>query len=73
MKLSKILHVVSVVAGLSGVVSFAGSVLGGADNLVFGITKADALACAAVLMLIAIWTAISTIHHLLLERNGELI
>ena len=72
MKLSKVLHVVSVVAGIAGVVSFAGAVLGGADNLVFGITKADALACAAVLMLIAIWTAISTIHQLLLERNGEL-
>jgi len=47
MKLSKVLHVVSVVVGFAGIVSFAGAVFGGADNLVFGITKADALACAA--------------------------
>ncbi|MEK7109070.1 MAG: hypothetical protein AAB919_01390 [Patescibacteria group bacterium] len=73
MKLSKVLHVISVVVGLAGVISFAGTVFGGADNVVFGITKADALACAAVLMLIAIWAAIGTIHHLMLEKKGELI
>ena len=73
MKLSKILHVISVVVGLAGVVSFTGAVLGGSDNLVFGITKADALTCAAVLMLIAIWAGIGTIHHLRLEKKGEII
>lgn len=72
MKFSKVLHVVSVVVGLAGVFSLIVAVLGG-DNNMFGITKMDVLACAAVLMLIAIWAAIGTIHHMKLEERGELI
>ena len=71
--LSKFMHVTSVIVGLVGVVVFAGAILGGADNLVFGITKADALACAAILILIAIWVQIATIHHMMLEKKGKLI
>lgn len=73
MKLSKLMHVVSVVVGLVGVIAFAGAVLGGSDNLVFGITKMDALACAAILILIAIWVQIATIHHMILEKKGQII
>ena len=69
--LSKFMHVTSVIVGLVGVVVFAGAILGGADNLVFGITKADALACAAILILIAIWVQIATIHHMMLEKKGS--
>ncbi len=43
MKLSKIFHVVSIIAGSAGVITFASAILGGDDNLVFGITKVDAL------------------------------
>lgn len=71
--LSKFMHVTSVIVGLVGVVVFAGAILGGTDNLVFGITKADALACAAILILIAIWVQIATIHHMMLEKKGKLI
>ena len=53
MKISKMLHVVSVMVGLIGVISFLGAVLGGADNSVFGVTKVDALLCAGILVLIA--------------------
>lgn len=73
MKLSKILHVISVVVGLIGVTTFASAILGGADNLVFGITKVDALLCSAILILIAIWLSIGTMHHMMLEKNGEII
>jgi len=73
MKFSKLMHVASVVVGLAGVVVFAGAILGGSDNLVFGITKVDALLCAAILILIAIWTQIATIHHMMLEKKGELV
>jgi len=73
MKLSKLMHITSIVVGLAGVVTFVGAILGGADNLVFGITKADALLCAGILILIAIWLAIGTIHHMMLERRGEII
>lgn len=67
------MHIASVVVGLFGVGALAGAVLGGADNLVFGISKMDALACSGILMLIAIWLAIGTIHHMMLEKRGEII
>lgn len=73
MKLSKLLHVVSVIVGFVGVIIFAGAILGGSDNLVFGITKVDALLCSAILILIAIWVQIATIHHMMLEKKGEII
>jgi hypothetical protein len=73
MKLSKLMHVGSVVVGFTGVITFTGAILGGADNLVFGITKFDALLCAGILILIAIWLAIGTIHHMMLEKQGEII
>ena len=73
MKLSKVLHVASVAVGLAGVITFTGTILGGDDNLVFGITKIDALLCSAILMIIAIWLAIGTIHHMMLEKQGEII
>lgn len=73
MKLSKILHVTSVVVGFVGVIAFIGTLLGGSDNVVFGITKMDALACAAILILIAIWSQQGAIHHMMLEKRGEII
>lgn len=73
MKLSKLMHVASVIAGFSGVIIFVAAILGGADNLVFGITKLDALVCAGILILIAIWAQIGTIHHMMLEKNNEII
>lgn len=72
MKFSKIMHVASVVVGFAGVISFLIAVFGNAEG-VFGITKADVLACAAILILIAIWTQIATIHHMMLEKRGELV
>ena len=73
MKISKILHVLSVLAGVAGVVTFIGTLVGGGDNLVFGVTKFDGLFCAAILVLIAIWGQIGTIHHMMLEKNGEIV
>ncbi len=73
MKPSKLMHVISVVVGLVGVIVFAGAILGGSDNLVFGITKVDALLCSAILILIAIWVQIATIHHMMLEKKGEIV
>ena len=72
MKLSKIMHVVSVAIGLIGVATFLIAVFGSAEAT-FGITKADALACSAILILIAIWGQVGTIHHMMLERRGEII
>lgn len=73
MKLSKLLHIVSVVVGLAGVASFVAAIIGGTDNSVFGITKVDALLCTGLLLLIGIWVQIATIHHMMLEKRGEIV
>ena len=73
MKLSKVMHAGSVITGFIGVIVFVGTLIGGGDNLVFGITKMDALACSAILILIATWLQIATIHHMVLEKKGEVI
>ncbi len=73
MKLSKLMHVASVIVGLTGVVSFATAIVSGADNPVFGVTKVDALLCAGILILIAIWLQVATIHHMILEKKGEIV
>lgn len=72
MKLSKVMHVGSVVVGIIGVVSFLVAVFGNPEA-VFGITKMDALACSAILFLIAIWGQVGTIHHMMLEEKGEIL
>lgn len=73
MRLSKLMHIVSVIVGSTGVVSFLGTVLGGGDNIVFGITKIDALLCSGILVLLAIWGQLGAIHHMMLEKRGEII
>ena len=73
MKLSKLFHVISVITGFAGVFVFASAILSGSDTLVFGITKADALLCAGILVLIAIWVQVATIHHMMLEKRGEIV
>lgn len=73
MKLSKFIHVASVIVGFAGVIAFSAAVLGGSDNLVFGITKVDALLCAGILILVAIWGQIATIHHMMLEKQGKIL
>ena len=73
MKLSKLMHVGSVIAGLVGVITFATALIGGSDNLVLGVTKIDALLCSAILILMAIWFVLGAMHHMMLEKNGEKI
>ena len=73
MKFSKLMHVASVIVGFAGVITFASAVLGGGDDFVFGVTKVDALLCAGILVLIAIWVQIATIHHMMLEKRGEIV
>ncbi len=73
MKLSKVLHIGSIIVGLIGVITFIGTLIGGGDNLVFGVTKMDGLTCAAILILIATWLQVGTIHHMMLEKRGEIV
>jgi phage-related protein len=76
MKLSKLMHVLSIIAGLAGIIYFAAAgylVLNGVGKYIFGVTKIDALLCIAILFLVAIWFQIAAIHHMMLEKRGELI
>ena len=73
MKFSKLMHIASVIVGFIGVITFLTAVLSGSDNLVFEVTKIDALLCTGILFLIAIWVQIATIHHMMLEKRGEII
>lgn len=63
----------SVLTGFAGIISALVGVWAGPNELVWGLTREHWLLCSGLLMLIAIWTAISTIHHKMLERNGEWI
>lgn len=73
MKLSKIMHVASVIVGAIAVITFLGAIFGGSDNDVFGITKVDALQCSGILVLFAIWGQVGAIHHIILEKRGEIV
>ena len=74
MKLSKLLHVISVVFGLIGMAMSAVSVLFWPAGVIwFGMTRDVMLMCAITSLLAAIWLQIATIHHIMLEKKGEII
>lgn len=74
MKLSKFLHVVSVVMGLIGMSMAAFAVLFWPAGVVwFGLTREIMLLCSITSLLAAIWIQIATIHHIMLEKRKEII
>jgi|JI10StandDraft_1071094.scaffolds.fasta_scaffold132054_6 hypothetical protein len=73
MKISKVLHVLSVIVGFAGIITALLGAFAGADKLIFGLTREHILLCAGLLVLIAIWFTISTIHHMKLEEKGSII
>ena len=73
MKISKMLHVASVFAGFAGIIS---AIVGAAMSegaLAWGVTREHWLFFSGLLMLIAIWFTVSTIHHMMLEKKGEIV
>ena len=73
MKISKMLHVASVVAGFAGIISAIVGATMSEGAFVWGITREHWLFCSGLLMLIAIWFTLSTIHHIMLEKKGEIV
>lgn len=71
--MSKILHVLSVIAGVAAISTALAAVLAGAGNGAFGLSREHLLFCSGILFLSAIWFGVSTIHHLMLEEKGRLI
>ena len=72
MKLSKIIHILNVLLGFAGVITAIFAVVG-SDGLVRGLTREHLLLCSGLLMLIAIWLAVNTVHHVMLENRGDVI
>ncbi|MDQ3075792.1 MAG: hypothetical protein M3Q34_01545 [bacterium] len=73
MKLSKVMHVVSVLVGLSGVVMLLGAWNAGENGATFGFNQAHLFMDTFALMLVAIWMQVGVIHHMKLEEKGEMI
>ncbi len=72
MKVSKLLHVINVLVGFAGIVTaLVGAAAG--DGRIIGFTREHFLFCSGLLMLIAIWGAVSTIHHVMIEKTGQVI
>ena len=74
MKPSKVLHVISVIAGIIGVAMSGFAVLFWPAGVVwFGLTREVMLLCSITALLVAIWLQIATIHHMMLEKRGEIV
>ncbi len=78
MKISKVLHVVSVISGVLGGLSFLGLFGGGmmsgfSGMMGYGQASAFMPMGSIIFFLIAIWLQIATIHHIMLEKKGEII
>ena len=73
MKLSKFFHVLSVLVGLIGVVMWTVAILAWPAGAVrFGVTRDEMLLCAILSLLTAIWLVIGAMHHVTLEKQGEI-
>lgn len=73
MKISKVLHVVSVMAGFLGVLALIGAWCASKQGLVLGMDETHLFRDATVLVLIAIWLQLGTMHHIMLEKSKEII
>ena len=78
MKISKVLHVVSVISGVLGVLSFlglfGGGMMSGFSGMMGGGQGYASMPMGSIgFFLIAIWLQIGTIHHMMLEKKGELV
>ena len=76
--MSKVLHVLSVISGVLGVLSFFGLFGGGMMSGFSGMMGngqryASKPMGSIVFILIAIWLQVATIHHMMLEKKGEIV
>ena len=76
MKLSKVLHVISVVAGLIGILMWFQLIVAWFTAATWFAATHDLMlmiGCTIFSFLAAIWLQIATVHHMMLERRGEII
>ncbi len=78
MKISKVLHAVSVISGVLGVIGlfsmWGGGMMSGVSGMIGGGQGFMSMPVGSIaLILIAIWLQVATIHHMMLEKKGETI
>ena len=71
--ISKATHILSVIAGVLGIVAVITGVSMGADTILLGINREHWLFCSMILFLMAIWFGLSAVHHLKLEDKNRII
>lgn len=70
MKLSKLFHVLSVLLGIAGVVLWIMAIFA---SPAFGQPRETMLLCAIASLLTAIWLVLGAMHHITLEKTGEVV
>lgn len=73
MKLSKILHIVTIVSGLFGGFALISVSYATKYGFAFGLSEAHLFNDAIVWILFAILFQLGAIHHMMLEKNKEKI
>ncbi|MEK7148197.1 MAG: hypothetical protein AAB758_02765 [Patescibacteria group bacterium] len=78
MKLSKVLHIASIISGALGVLALFGVWGGGMMSLGYGMMGNSqgfmSMSSGSIaLLVIAIWFQLGAIHHMMLEKRGEVI
>lgn len=68
------MHVASVLFGFAGLLMWVVILLfWPVGGVWFGVTRELMIVCAVFSFLAAIWLQIATIHHMMLEKRGEII
>ncbi len=73
MKISKVLHVLSVISGVIGLFAFLGTWGGGMYGMMGGAYNNMMTNSPIIYFLIAIWLQLGTMHHIMLEKKGEIV
>ncbi|HEY4512968.1 MAG TPA: hypothetical protein VJH06_00415 [Candidatus Paceibacterota bacterium] len=73
MQLSKLFHVLGATVGWVGIAMLVSAWIAGDSGRVFGFTQGHLFTDAAILVLIAIWMQLATMHHMKLEEKGQVI
>ncbi|MDQ3099721.1 MAG: hypothetical protein M3Q44_08310 [bacterium] len=67
------LHVLSIVGGATGIVTFIAACTIGANDTWLSYTREHLLLSAVAFFVLAIWLQVATMHHMMLEKKGEII
>ena len=70
MKLSKVFHVLSVLFGVAGLVLWFVAIFA---SPAFGQPREVMLLCAITSLLAAVWLVLGAMHHITLEKSGEVV